>query len=203
MFREKSSIDKKYDSIWSYERSWAYSLAASIKDTRPISVWEVIMPVFLIFNFVKNKGDRDFLANNFMFTKELALSAAYDMVKKDRTRRLAFKPVESKTARLIELDSHGLYSEEIRQSQHREIEFLMDHYLRLMKAQGLDYKSLVASAYPNRSEMEDFIERLSLLESQVNRAALNTLGSKGNPEFVERVETHSGRIRLASLDRVY
>jgi hypothetical protein len=161
------------------------------------------MPVFLIFNFVRNKGDRDFLANNFMFTKELALDAAFDMVKKDRSKKEAFERVESKTARLIELDQGGLYSEEIRNAQHEEIDFLIEHYLRLMKAEGSNYKALVAWAYPNRLEMEGFVEQLAHLEREVNRAALNTLGSRGNPEFVEKVEAHSVRIRLSALDRIY
>lgn len=161
------------------------------------------MPVFLIFNFVKTKGDTDFLAKNFLFTKEMALNAALDILKNQRSKEDALQGIKEQTDNLIQIDEHGLYSEEIQQSQHREIDFLIDHYVRLLNAQGKDYQALVKSAYANRDEFSGFIQELIKLEKQVNIAALNTLGSRGNREFVDNVENHSERVRSLSLDRIF
>lgn len=197
------SLDDKYKRILSHERSWAYALADSLKKPRAISVWEVLMPVFLIFNYARSRADRDFLAQNFMFTKEMALKATLEMLKKGRARATIMADIEVKTGRLLSSDKTGLYSEAIQSAQLREIELLIDHYCRLLEGHGTDYASLVAGTYPTKQGYLRFLDRLKATEKDVTDAALQTLGSRGDPEFVATVEENTERLRMAEADKIF
>lgn len=197
------NLDNKYKRILSHERSWAYALAESLKKPRVISVWEVLMPVFLIFNYARSRADRDFLAQNFMFTKEMALKAALEMLKKDRARATIMADIEVKTGRLLSSDKNSLYSAAIQRAQLREIELLVDHYCRLLEAHGTNYEALVAGTYPTKQDYLRFLNRLKATEKDVTDAALQTLGSRGDPQFVATVEENAERLRMATADKIF
>jgi hypothetical protein len=197
------SLDKKYKRILSQERAWAYALAASLKKPRPISVWEVVMPILLIFTYAARKVGRETFVQNTLFTKKLALDAARDMVKKHRGREAVMAPIEKKTQDLLSSVEEGVYSEVIRERQLEEIDFLIDHYCRLLKAEGDDYDSLVRDAYPVRGEYLDFVERLKSAEREVNVASLQTVGSRGDPAFVAQLEQTTDRIRTEFVKRIF
>ena len=85
-----------------------------------------------------------------MFTKELALDAARNIIKKGRTRESELAQIEDKTKSILDADTDGIYSEEIRRSQMEEIDLLIDHYCKLFKTDGVDYSSLVINTYQDR-----------------------------------------------------
>lgn len=198
-----ASVKEKYKTILAHERSWAHSLVKSFKKPRPISVWEVLMPVFLIFNFARAKADRDVFVQNVMFTKELALKAARDMVMKGRTKEAVTAPIEEKTVALLKSVDEGIYSDTIRQKQLVEIDILIDHYHRLLQADGAHFDALVSSAYGTRAHYSDFIDRLQAAERGVNAASLETVGTRGNPDFVATLEDLTARFRAATVERIF
>lgn len=196
-------FDAKYKRILSHERTWAYALAAALRRQRPITVWEVLMPLFLVFNYARAGADRDFMAQNFLFTKEPALKAAFDILKRGRQRDAVRADIEAKTGRILAEDKGGLYSEAIRAAQLREIDLLTDHYLKLLAANGSDYASLVSAAYPAKEGYLHFLNALEAAERDVSDAALDTLGPRGDPGFAAAVQLHSVRLRIAEADTIY
>lgn len=194
---------KASKAIRKYERSWAYGLAAALKEARPISVWEVILPVLLIVTYARRSVDRNFLADNLLFTKNLALEVALAIVDGRHTVESAREHVESVTAGLLTTVGGNLYSERIREAQLREMDYLKDHYCLLLQFEGNDHAALIRSAYGSKTGYLEFLDGLAAREEEVNRASLKTLGSRGNRDFVAAMEKHSRRLRSTYADKVF
>jgi hypothetical protein len=175
----------------------------SVIKQRPISVWEVLIPVLFIFSYTKSRGDRDLFVKNLLFTKELALRATYDMITQHITREEANQPIEEKTRNLLSCGQNGIYSESIREKQMLEMDLLMDHYTLLFKSDGKDYETLVKKAYHGLENYLGFLSKLKTIEKEVNVAAMQTLGPKGDPETVTRIEEAMDRVRMASAEKIF
>ncbi len=199
----KTALDTKYKCILARERSWANSVAAALIKTKPLTVWEIMIPIIFIFNYARSKNEREILVQNILFTKELALKAAFDMIKNNRSRRSVMSPIEEKTNNLLSSTENGIYSEDIRRKQLKEIDLLIDHHCKLLKVEGKDYDSLVMNAYQSLDNYSAFLDRLKGVEKEVNLSAMQTLGSKGDPKTVSKMEDVIERLRMASAQNIF
>lgn len=199
----RKALDKRYRTILAQERSWAVSVARTVIRPRPISVWEFLIPVLLIFSFAKTKSEKEVIIQNLLFTKQLALKAALDMAKNGRNREEVVFSIEDKTSTLVNTVEDDIYSEEIRQKQLNEIHLLIDHYGRLLNAEGENYASLVINAYQAPESFTNFLAQLKALEKEVNLAAMQTLGSRADPEMVARMEETTDRVRMVVAQKIF
>ncbi len=143
------------------------------------------------------------MVQNLLFTKEQALQAALDRVENGMGLDEAMIPVLEKTRELLESVEGGIYSESIRERQLEEIRLLAGHYCDLLETDGDAYDDLVRNAYTSREAYEAFLGRLEAAERAVNEAALETLGSKGDPGLVARMEEAYARQRASSAERIF
>jgi hypothetical protein len=97
----------------------------------------------------------------------------------------------------------GIYSEEIRQEQLKEIDLLFDHYCRLLNSEGEDYDSLVFNAYRTPERLVDFFEQLQKAEESVGRAAHNTLGGDADTPTLERMNTALRNSRRKVTEKIF
>ena len=197
------TLETKHKMILLQERSWAHSVARAMIKPGPISVWEVLIPVLLIFGYAKSKSEREITIKNLLFTKELALDAALKIIRNCMNREEVMSLIRDETRKLIKTVRDDIYSEEIRQKQLKEIHLLIDHYYRLLQAEGKDYDSLVMNAYQGRESFMDFLSQLRETEKGVNLAALKTLGHRGDPELVSRMEDLLDQVRIAAAQRIF
>jgi len=197
------TLEIKHKMILLQERSWAHSLARAMIKPGPISVWEVLIPVLLIFGYAKSKSEREITIKNLLFTKELALDAALKIIRDCRNKEEVLSLIRDKTRKLIKTVGNDIYSEEIRQEQLKEIHLLIAHYCRLLKAEGKDYDSLVMNTYLGRESFMDFLSQLREAEKGVNLAALKILGHRGDPELVSRMEDLLDQVRIAAAQRIF
>ncbi|MFQ5906841.1 MAG: NF038143 family protein, partial [bacterium] len=149
------------------------------------------------------KGAREVFSRNFLFTKELALKAALDMVKGGEPREEVMSRIEETTSGILASDKKGVYSEEIRQKQMKEIDLLIDHYCRLLEGEGKDYASLVINAYRTQKDYTTFLAQLEGAEREVNLAARQTLGTETAAEMVFKMEEATDRIRTAGVEKIF
>jgi hypothetical protein len=198
-----TAIDKRYEAVLYHERSWAKDVSFAAMRPKPLTVWEVLIPIFIIFNHMRLKGAREVFAQNLLFTKKLALDAALAMTKNGQSKAHAISTVEEKTKALLASVKDGIYSEQIRQKQLEEIHLLMDHYCLLLQAEGEGYAALVAHAYINLNQYKFFLEALKGAEGEVNRAAVKTLGSQADTETLSRIETASHNMRLETGQKIF
>ena len=118
-------------------------------------------------------------SKNLFFTQQLAMDAAESIMQgKDRTGALL--DVDARTREILEKEDKGLYTEKVRRKQLREIEFLTDHYLRLLKANVEGHDQMVKAAYKSKKEYLAFLKKLNGKEQEVIQASVATVrtGSK-------------------------
>lgn len=196
-------LDTKYEKILSQERSLAKTVANGVIGQNPVGVWDVLIPIVFLFNFLSFKRARETFALNFMFTKKLALEAAFNMIKRELNKEEAMTQIKDKTSQILASDKKGIYSVKIRQKQMREIELLIDHYYRLLNAEGKDYATMVKNTYKNRKDFAAFIMQLEQVEKEVNRAATQTLRTSSAPDIVSKMEEATDRMRAAEVERIF
>jgi hypothetical protein len=197
------TFDIKFKIIFARESSIAKSVALSLIKTKPITVWEIMIPVIFILNFVKIKQSREVFIQNHLFTKELALRAAFDMVKKAQSKKTAMTKIKSKTKEILSSVTSGIYSDDIRSEQIKEIDLLIDHYSKLFKVEGEDYFSLIIGAYQTREDYAAFLKHLQSAENKVIVAAQRTLGVQADMKAASQLEMLTERVRAAELEKIF
>ena len=181
----------------------AQGVAVSLIRPKPLSVWEIMIPVIFILNYVKIKHSREIFVQNQMFTKKMALDAALDMKKKDAAKETVMVQIQSKTEELVASVPGGIYSDDIRRQQLTEVDLLIDHYYRLLNATGKDYASLVTNVYRTAAEYSAFLEALKAAEKDVMSAAHRTLGSQADTATAEKIEAITENMRAAEVSNIF
>jgi hypothetical protein len=199
-----AGLKKKFDLIYNYERFIGNSVALRVIQSKPIGVWEFLIPIVFILHFMRNKQSRELFIQNYMFTKLKALDAAFKMLKKGLSIRDVVSGIEDKTRALLTApETQGIYSETIRQQQLNEIGVLFDHYRKLLGAEGQDYVALARNAYGSRQNYFIFHEQLKSAEKKVSDAARLTLGSKSDVETLLRIEKATEEIRRSQIEKIF
>jgi len=186
-----------------HESAVARSVALAVIKPKPFSVWEVIIPILFIFGYMKSKESREVFVQNILFTKKMAMQAALDMLKKGQTRESVMERIKSKPRDMIASVPDGIYSEEIRREQLKEIDLLFDHYCRLMNSEGDDYNSLVFNAYRTPDRLVDFFRQLQDAEDRVGRAAHNTLGGNADTHTLESMQAAMKKSRFKETEKIF
>ena len=181
----------------------AQAIAGSLIQSKPISVWEIMIPVIFILNFAKLKQSREVFIQNHLFTKNKALKAAFDMFKKGLNRQEVMDSIESQTKKTLSSVPDSIYSDEIRREQIKEIELLVDHYSKLFEAFGEDYATLVIGAYQTRENYTAFFEQLKAAENDVMTAARRTLGDQADGQAAGRLAEITDQVRVAGVDKIF
>jgi hypothetical protein len=194
---------KKYKIILEKEQSMARTLALSLIKPKTLTVWEIMIPVIFILNYVKLKHSREIFVQNQMFTKKMALDAAMDMKKKDVPKDTVMAQIDAKTKELVASVPGGIYSDDIRQQQLNEIDLLIDHYGHLLNAPGTDYTSLVTKSYQTAAAYSSFLDALKSAEKAVMNAAHRTLGSTADTETAAKIESITASMRAAEVSNLY
>jgi hypothetical protein len=196
-------LDTKHENILAQEKALAKSVASVVIGQNPVTAWDVLIPIFFVFNVLKFKRAREIFTLNFLFTKKLALQGAFDMVKKGQSREDVLGQIRDQTSQILASDKKGIYSIKIRQKQMREMELLLDHYFRLLNAEGKDYRSMVRHAYRTRQDFAAFVKELEGIEKEVNRAASQTVGTASAPDIVSKMEETAGRLRATQVETIF
>ena len=199
-----AELKKKRDIIVRWERKFAGSVSFAVIQSRPIGVWEFLIPIMFILTFMKGREQRDLFVQNFMFTKNMALQAAFDIVGQKHTRDQAISQIKARTDEVLASpEVKGLYSEGIRSRQLIEIDLLIDHYCKLLQTEGKDYIALVIGAYQNKAAYTNFITQLKAAEKDVADAARETLGTKADEEALAKLDSATDRIRAKAANMIF
>jgi len=198
-----SNLNVKYKKILSHERSWAISVARSVIKQRPISVWEVMIPILLVFLYAKSRTDKENFIQNLLFTKNLALEAAFDMIEKGLGKEKVISKIKDKTGDILASDTKGIYSQKIRLKQMKEIELLVGHYQRLLEAEGQDYDTMTKNAYQTLGKYTAFLDQLEQAEKEVYKAAQKTVKATTGSDLVSKMEKATERVRKARAEKIF
>jgi len=196
-------LDTKYENLLREERSLAKAVTSAVIKSRPVTVWEIMIPILFLLNFLQFKRARETFSLNFLFTKKLALEATRDMIKDGLSKEEAMGRIKDKTRDILAADKKGIYSQKIRQKQMQEMDLLIDHYRRLLEAEGKDYASMMKNAYQTSEKYTTFLRQLRKAETEVYRASHQTLRTAGASEVIFKMEQATERIRRAQTDKIF
>jgi hypothetical protein len=107
------------------------------------------------------------------------------------------------TKELLSSVPDGIYSDDIRQQQIKEMDLLIDHYRKLLSTQGADFTALVTAVYQTSANYASFLEQLKSAESEVMAAARRTLGAQTDMAAAERIESLTERMRAAEVNKIF
>lgn len=196
-------LDTKYNIIHSEERRLAKAVAKRVVKLPDITVWVFMIPFIFFYGLLRYKRASEIFVLNFLFTKKLALEAARD-IKKGQPRHDVIARIDDRTSSILDSDTKGIYSEQIRSRQISEINLLLDHYLKLLEAEGNSYQTLVKNAYQTRESYEAFLHQLIPVEKAVNEAAIQTVGENEDAyELISGMEEAAERIRMEQAEKIF
>ena len=197
-------LDTKYNAIRAQERQLAKAVTKKVIKMPEVTIWAFMIPFIFFFNFLRYKRASETFALNFLFTKKLALDAALDITSQRQSRQDALESIDSKTQAILAEDKQGVYSENIRRKQLAEIDLLLDHYLKLLEAEGTGYETLIKNAYPTKRDYEAFLHKLGPAEKAVNHVAIQAIGAtEATHDMVSKMEKAAQTLRIDQSGRIF
>ena len=160
-------MEKKHKVILEAEESFARAVALGVHVKRPLSAWHFILPGMFIFDFLRRSSETRRYSVLFLFPRKLALDGALDIIKGEDRKKIVSQIEDGMKQWLSSLN---LYSEKLLRRHMEEIYLLIDHYSKLLHAEGNSYPALVKNAYQTRGHYEAYLHRLTAAEQEVDRA---------------------------------
>ncbi|MFQ5851984.1 MAG: NF038143 family protein [Candidatus Binatia bacterium] len=194
-------MEKKSDIILFAEESFARAVTLGTVVKRPLSVWHYLIPGIFILDFLRRTSEIKSYTKHFLFPRKLAIDAARDLNDgEDRKSRLS--PVENEISEWLK--SLKLYSSALHQAKMEEANVLIDHYSKLLNADGDSYNSLVRNAHKSRENYEAHLCQLAEAEKEVDRAVVEKLGGTGNiRERLAAKQAHLEELRKRKVDEIF
>ncbi len=180
---------QKYKLILQYEENFARLVALGLWIKRPISPWHYLLPGMFIFDYLRRSAAVKNYSATFLFPRKLALDLSMQAMSRTDKKEL-FRQAEENIKEW--LAAFKMYSEEIKDRHMEQIGILMEHYIKLLKADGDEYSLLVKNTYGNRTNYENFIEKLTAAENYVDLAIAHHLGN--TEEIRKRLEAEREQV---------
>jgi hypothetical protein len=191
----------KYDIILVAEESFARAVAIGISIKKPLSVWHYLIPGIFIFDFLKRTSETRSYTEHFLFPRRLAIVVAQD-IKNGEDRKNRLSRVEEEIKKW--LNSLRLYSQRLHQGKMDEVNLLIDHYSKLLNADGEGYDSLIKNAYKNQEDYEAYLNQLVSVEKEVDGAIVEILGpSESLREKLLAKQAQLEELRKKKVDGIF
>jgi hypothetical protein len=176
-------MDKNYNIVLNAEESFARAVALGVHFKRPVTAWHFLLPGIFIFDFLRRSSETRRYSNLFLFPRKLALDGALDILNGGDPKKILTQ-IENHMKQW--LASLNLYSEKLHRKHMEEISLLIDHYSKVLHAEGNNYPGLVKYAYADRESYEAYLHRLSAAEQEVDHAIAEMRGE--TKEIRERLQ---------------
>ena len=203
--KEITIADPRYNKILIYEKNTSEeAIDKAIKKPR-VSFWMFFFPfVFLPFMWEMDRykaATYGFRAG-YVYTKEIALNAAYKVYTKEITEEKALLEIEGTIKTQSNPDATVSL---IFEKQIEEVSLLYHHYLALLNSHGDNYKQLVINHYKSYDKFVEFLNQLDKIEKEVSKAARSTFRSdvEGLPELIEKIEKAIVEYRLEYAKKIF
>ena len=197
---------KSYNAIKKYKiRQTSQIAGALIEFNNSKFNWRIIVFPLYLYDFIRYRRRLQVLRKNLFFTKKLALDAGNN-INQGKDRAWEIRQIEIKTRDILNKEKKGFYTEKIRNKQLREVAFLIDHYLDLLRLKRPSYENAIKARYASKGAYLNFLNSLQKVEEEVIQAAIATMGKGTKKErrlWFDKIKTTTRKIRLNAADRIY
>jgi hypothetical protein len=160
-------MDKNYKIALDAEELFARAVALGVHVKRPLTAWHFLLPGMFLFDFLRRSCESKRYSALFLFPRKLALDGALDIMSGE-DRKVILSRIEEEIRQW--LTSLKLYSERLLRGHTEEMDLLIDHYSKLLHAEGNSYPTLVKNAYKTREQYEAYLRQLAADEQEVDQA---------------------------------
>ena len=191
----------KYNIIVNAEEQFAREVTLGVIVTRPLTAWYYIIPGMFIIDFLRRGSAIRQYTKHFMFPRKLALDAAVGKMQGEDEASVSSKMDDDIR---MWLESLNIYSSDLVQALVKLVAILVEHYLKLLQADGDTFYLLIEHAYQSGDKFNHFIESITSLENEVDRQVVNLLG--GNQRVQEKILAEQQQIakrRQKIMDEVF
>ena len=164
---------EKYKMILMTEEQMAREVTLGVIVTRPLTVWHYIIPGMFIIDFLRRGSALRKYTEHFMFPRKLAIDAARALAQGE-DEAAVFSHIENDAG--IWLNGLNLKTPGLLKAQLKVIKLLVEHYARLLKANGASVYALIKKGYESRESFQSFIDELTAAEAEVDRELVTKLG---------------------------
>ena len=197
---------KSYNAIKKYEIRQTRQIAGALIEFNNSKFnWRIIVFPLYLYDFIRYRRRLQVLRKNLFFTKKLALDAGNN-INQGKDRAWEIRQIEIKTRDILNKEKKGFYTEKIRNKQLREVAFLIDHYLDLLRLKRPSYENAIKARYASKGAYLNFLNSLQKVEEEVIQAAIATMGKGTKKErrlWFDKIKTTTRKIRLNAADRIY
>jgi hypothetical protein len=165
----------KFEIILNAEQQFAREVTIGVLYLRPLSVWHYLIPGMFIIDFLRRGSAIRRYGETFMFPRRLALQVARDL-SGGKSRTAVDAQLETGIKgwlAALQLDSSDLLK-----AQKQTVELLIDHYVKLLQAEGGSYYDLIQNAYLSRETFEAHLREMTAAENAVDLAILARVGGR-------------------------
>lgn len=163
----RGEYSRNYRMILDAEESFARLVALGLWVKRPLTAWHYLIPGIFIFDILRRNQAISRYSAVFLFPRKAALDAAMDAIRGE-DRKSRFSRAEEEIGAWLR--SLNLFSETLQQAHRGQVAVLVEHYSRLLQADGDAYPAILHSSYPTLLDYQDFLQRLGSAEQEVDRA---------------------------------
>jgi hypothetical protein len=194
-------MSDQYELILSAEESLARQVALGVIVMQPLTVWHYLIPFMFIYDFLRRTVTIRRYSQHFMFPRRLAVDAARDILRGEAREEKRIRVGDDTKGWLHSLD---LYSDALYEAQMKMIDFLVDHYAKLLQVEGNTYDALVRNAYTSGVDYEAHLSLLTSVEKDVDRAIMERLGETEKlREKILAEQTQLERMRQKDMERIF
>jgi hypothetical protein len=183
------------------EESFAQGVALGVWVQRPLTAWHYLLPGMFVWDILKRRTAIQQYRSLFLFPRQLALDAALEMIRgKDREEVLSKAEIKVQGW----LSVQKVYSSRILRGHMEQVRVLLDHYSRILQAEGESYSQLIRNTYGTRENLEGYLARLSAAETEVDQGLAEIQG--GTAEAWDRLRAEQAQVaelRKKELDRIF
>jgi hypothetical protein len=180
-----------YEMIIAAERQFAREVTLGVIVQRQPSVWHYLLPGMFIIDFLQRTSAISRYTKYFMLPRKLSIDAARHLLQGyDESAE------HSRIAAEIEkwLNSLHLYSTRLAGSQQHAIDIMIDHYTKLLSAEGGSHLELIENAYGSREAYEAHVRELASAEAEIDQAIIEKMGS--NEKIKEKLRLEAQQVEL-------
>jgi DNA-binding protein H-NS len=192
--------------IWNHESKQANGITKQLLGSNhPTKPWRIIVFPLALMDSIRGRLKTNETCKNLLYTKQLAFSAAEQIVM-GHDKALELGAIDSMTREVLKKEQKGLYTEKIRKKQLMEIALLVEHYVKLLSAEGKTYDASVQEAYQTGGRYQAFFDRLEKRESEVIQAAVSSVrkgSKKKRVAWFKKVQDVTRDVRLEEINRIF
>ncbi|MFQ5486388.1 MAG: NF038143 family protein [Desulfobacterales bacterium] len=192
---------EKHESILWAEEQFAREVTLGVIIQRPLSVFHYLIPGMFIFNYLRRGSAIREYTKHFLFSRKLAMNAARDLIKGEE-RGLLDPQITAEVANWLK--TLNLYSEDLAKAQKAVVDLLVEHFRKLLEADGVTYYDLIENTYKTRNDFVCYLDKLSAAEKIVDQAIIKKAGpSKKLKEKLKAEEQQVDMRRKKIVEEIF